>query len=97
MYSTYNKGKSVVAKRFIRTLKNKIFRHMTTVSKNVYFDVLVDIADKYNNAVHRSIKIKPTDVTSYSYTEYNKDFNVIKSIFKVGNHIRISKYKKTFA
>ena len=49
MYSTYNEEKSVVAERFIRTLKNKIFKHMTAISKNVYFDVLVDIVDKYNN------------------------------------------------
>ena len=69
MYSTYNEGKSVVAERFIRTLKNKIFKHMTAISKNVYFDVLDDIVNKYNNTVHRSIKMKPTDVTSDSYAE----------------------------
>ena len=78
MYSTYNEGKSVVAERFIRTLKNKIFKHMTAISKNVYFDVLDDIVNKYNNTVHRSIKIdviKPIDVTSDSYAEYNEDSN----------------------
>ena len=64
MYSTYNEGKSVVTKRFIRTLKNKIFKHMTAVSKNVYSDVLDDILDKYNNTIHRSIKMKRIDVTS---------------------------------
>ena len=57
MYSTYNEGKSFVPKRFIRTLKNKIFRHMTAVLKNVYFDVLDHIVNKYNNTVHRTIKI----------------------------------------
>ena len=62
MYSTYNKGKSVVAKRFIRTLKNKIFKHMTSVSKSVYFDVLDDIVNKYNNTVHKTIKMKPIDI-----------------------------------
>ena len=56
MYLTYNEGKSVVAERFIRTLKNKFFKHMTTVSKNVHFDVLDDIVNKYNNTVHRAIK-----------------------------------------
>ena len=56
MYSTYNEGKSVVAERFIRTLKNKIFKYMTAVSKNVYFDVLDNIIDKYSNTVHRSLK-----------------------------------------
>ena len=69
MYSTYNEGKSVVAERFIRTLKNKIFKHMTAVSKNVYFDVLDDIVDKYNNTVPRTIKMKPTEVTSDCYAE----------------------------
>ena len=56
MYSTYNEGKPVVAESFIRTLKNKILKHMTAVSKNVYFAVLDNILDKYNNTVHRSIK-----------------------------------------
>ena len=74
MYSTYNEGKSVVAERFIRTLKNKMFKHMTAISKNLYFDVLDDIVNKYNNSVHRTIKVKPIDVTSDSYAEYNEDF-----------------------
>ena len=69
MYSTYNEGKSVVAERCIRTLKKYIFKHMTAVSKNVYFDVLDDILNKYNNTVHRTIKMKPIDVTSDSYAE----------------------------
>ena len=66
MYSTYNEEKFVVAERFIRTLKNKIFKHMAAISKNVCFDVLDDIVNKYNNAVHRTIKMKPIDVTSDS-------------------------------
>ena len=74
MYSTYNEGKYFVAERF-RALKNKILKHMTAVSKNVYFEVLDNIADKYNNAVHRSIKMKPINVTSDSYAEYNEDSN----------------------
>ena len=59
IYSTYNEGKSIVAERFIRTLKNKISKHMTTVSKNIYFDVLDDIVNKYKNTVHGKIKMKP--------------------------------------
>ena len=55
MYSTYNEGKSVVAERFIRTLKNKIFKQMTAISKNVYFNVLDDIVNKYNNTVHKNL------------------------------------------
>ena len=73
MYSTHNEGKSVVAERFIRTLKNKIFKHMRAISKNVYFDVLDDIANKYINTVHGTIKMKPVDITSDSYAEYNED------------------------
>ena len=96
MYSTHNEGKSVVAERFIRTLKNKIFKHMTAVSKNVYFDVLDDIVNKYNNTVHRTIKMKPIDVTSDSYAEYNEDSNEKDPKFKVGDHVRISKYKNIF-
>ena len=62
MYSIHNKGKSVVAERFIRTLKNNIFKHMAAISKNVYFDMLDDIVNKYNNIVHRTIKMKSIDV-----------------------------------
>ena len=69
MYSTYNERESAVAERFIRTIKNKIFKHMTAVSKNVYFDVLNNIVDKYNNTVHRTIRMKPIDVTPDSYAE----------------------------
>ena len=71
MYSAYNERKSVVAEIFIRTLKNKIFKHMTDISKNVYFDMLDDIVNKYNNTVHRTIKMKPIDITGDYYTEYN--------------------------
>ena len=94
MYSIYNKGKSVVAERFIRTLKNRIFKHMTTISKNVYFDVLDNIVNKYKNTVHKTIKMKPIDVTSDSYAE---DFDKKDLKFKVGDHVRISKYKNIFA
>ena len=97
MYSIYNEGKSVVAERFIRTLKNKIFKHMTTISKNVYIDVLNDIVNKYNNTVHRTIKMKPIDVMGDSYVEYNEDFNKKGRKFKVNDHVRISKYKNIFA
>ena len=58
MYSRHNEGKSVVAERFIRTLKNEIYKHMTAISKNVYFDVLNDIVDGYNNTCRRTIKMK---------------------------------------
>ena len=85
MYSTHNEGKSVVAERFIRTLKNKIYKHMTAISKKIYFDVLNDIVDKYNNRTiehrtiepynHRTIKMKPIDVKSDSFAENNEESN----------------------
>ena len=70
---------------------------MTAISKNVYFDVLYDIVNKYNNTVHGTIKMKPIDVTGDSYAEYNEDFNKKDPKFKVGDHVRISKYKNIFA
>ena len=97
MYSTFNEGKSVLAEKFIRTLKNKIFKHMTAISKNVDLDVLDDIVDKYNNTVHRTIKMKPIDVTFDSDAEYNEESNKRNSKFKVGDHVTISKYKNIFA
>ena len=96
MYSTYNKGKSVVAERFIRTLKNKIFKHVAAISKIVYFDVLDDIVNKCNNTVHRTIIMKPIDVTSHSYAEYNEDSNEKTPKFKAGHRVRISKYENIF-
>ena len=97
MYSIHNKGKSVFAERFIRTLKNKIFKHMTAISKIVYFDVLDDIVNKYNNTVHRTIKMKPIDVKDNTYVDSKKEVHDKYLRFKVGNHVRISKYKNTFA
>ena len=97
MHSTYNEGKSVEAERFIRTLKNKIYKHMAAISKNVYFDVLDDIVRKYNNSYHRTIKMKPIDVKSDSFAEYNEESNEKDPKFKVGDHVRISKYKNIFA
>ena len=96
IHSTYNEGKSVVAERFIRTLKNKIFKHMKAISKNVYFDVLDDIVNKYNNTVHKTIKMKPINVTDDSFIEYNEESNKKVPEFKVGDHVRISKYKNIF-
>ena len=65
------KENMMLLKNFIGMLKNKILKHMIAISKNVYFDVLDDIVDKYNNTVHRTIRMKPTDITSDSYAEYN--------------------------
>ena len=97
MYSTFNEGKSVVAERFIKTLKNKIYKHMTTIGKNVYFNDLDDIVKKYNNTVHNLIKMKPKDVTDIKYVEYSEETNKKSPKSKVGDNVRISKYKNIFA
>ena len=72
MYSVHNEGKSVVAERFIRTLKNKIDKYMTSVSKNVYIDKLDDIVYEYNNRYHRTIKMKPINVEDNTYIDFEK-------------------------
>ena len=97
MCSAHNEGKSVVAERFIRTLKNKIYKHMTAISKNVYFDVLNGNVDKYNNAYHKTIKVKPIDDKNDSFAEYNEESNEKDPKFKVNDHVKISKYKNIFA
>ena len=96
MYSTHNEGKSVVAKRFIGTLKNKICKHLTAISKNVYFNVLDDIVDEYNSTYHKTTEIKPKDVKDDFFAEYNEDSIEKDPKFKVGDHVRISEYKKYF-
>ena len=93
IYSTHNEGKSVVAERFIRTLKSKIYKHMTSISKNVYIDKLDDIVDEYNNTYHNTIKKKPIDVKDNTYINTDKEINNKNPKFKVGDHVRISKYK----
>ena len=97
MYSACNEGKSVVAQRFIRTLKKKFTKHMTAISKNVYFDVLDDIIDKYNNTYHKTIKTTPVNVKDDSFAEYNEKSNEKDPKFKVGDHVRISKFRNVFA
>ena len=97
MYSTHNEGKSVVAERFIRTLKSKIYKHMTSISKNTYTDKLDDIVDEYNNIYHTTIKMKPIDVEDNTYINIDKEINDKDPKFKVGDRVRISKYKNIFA
>ena len=97
MYSTHNEGKSVVAERFIRTLKSKICKYMTSISKNVYIDKLDDIVNEYNNTNHTTIKMKPTDVKDNAYINTSKNINYKDPKFKVGDRVRISKYKNIFA
>ena len=67
MYSTYNEGKSVVAERFIKTLKSRIYKYITSVSKNVYIDKLDHIVRKYKNTYRSTIKIMTVEVKSSTY------------------------------
>ena len=85
MYSTHNEGKSVVAERFIRTIKNKIYKHMTSTLKNVYIDILDDIINEYNNTKHRTAKMKPIDVKDNTYIDFGKEVNDNDPKFKVGD------------
>ena len=91
MYSTHNEGKSVVAERFIRTLKNKIYKYMTSLSKNMYIDKLDDTVNEYNNTYHTAIKMKPIDVKDNTYINTFKEINNKDPKFKVGDRVRISK------
>ena len=97
MYSAHNKGKSVVAERFIRTLKDKIYKYMTSIYKNVYVDKLDDIVNKYKDTYHRTIKMKPVDVKPSTYIEFNEENSKQGPQLKVSDHVRISKYKNNFA
>ena len=97
MYSAHNEGKPVIAERFIRTLKTKIFKYMTTISKNVYIDKLEDIVSEYNDTYHTTIKMKPVDVKDNMYIDFKKEVNDRDPKFKVGDHVRISNYKNILA
>ena len=103
MYSIYNEGKSVVDKRLIRTLKTKIYKYMTSISKNVYNDELDDIVNEYNNTYRRTIKMKSVDVKDNKYIDsvelcsMKLQSNDKDPKFRVGDHVRISKYKNIFA
>ena len=93
MYSTYNEKRFVVAERFIKTLKKKIFKHMTPA----YFDVLDNIVNKYSNTVHRTIKMKSIAITSNSYVEHNEDSNKKILNLKLVIVLEFQIYKKIFA
>ena len=84
----HNEGKPVIADRFIKTLKNKIDKYMTSVSKNVYIDKLDDIVNKCNNT-YRIIKMKPVNVKSSTYIDSSKEINDEDPKFKIGDIVRI--------
>ena len=97
MYSTFNEGKSVVAERFIRTLKNKLCKHMTAAGKNVYYDVLDDIVNEYDNTKHNTIKMKPKDVKDDNNRIYIDEHNKKSARYNVGDRVRICIFKNIFA
>ena len=96
MRSIHDEGKSVVPERCIRTLKSKIYKYMTSVSRNVYVNKLDDIVHEYDNAYHRTIKMKPVDVKDDTYVDSKKEVDDKDPKFKVGDPVTISKYKKYF-
>ena len=96
-YSTHNEGKSVVAERFIRTVKNKIYKYMTSVSKDFYIDKLDDIVNKCNKTYQNRIKMKPGDLKLSAYIDFSKEINEKDPKFKIGDTVKISKYKNIFA
>ena len=96
-YSMNNEGKPAVAERFIRTLKDKIYEYMTLISRNVYVDKLDEIVNQCNNTYHKTIKMKPVDISLCMYIEFNIKNNKGDCKFKVVDNVRISKYKNIFA
>ena len=96
IYSAHNEGKSVAAERFSRTLMNIIYKYMTSTPKNVYIDKLDDVVNKYNNTYHRTIKTKPADAKRSTYIKSSKE-NYEDTKFKIGEIVRIPKYKSIFA
>ena len=72
MYSIHDEGKSIVAERFIRILKNKIYKYMTSISKNIYINKWDDIVDEYNNTYHKTIKMIAIDVRDSTFIDFEK-------------------------
>ena len=97
MYSIHNEGKSIVAERFVRTLKKKTYKCMTLISKNVHIDKLDDRVNKYSNTYQNTIKMKLVDVKPSRYIDSSKEINDKYPKFKIGDIVRISGYKNIFA
>ena len=97
MYLIHNDGKRVSAERFIRTLKTRIYKYTTSVSKNVYIDKLDDTVGEYNKTYHRTIKTKPIDVKYNTYIDFKKEVTDKDTKFKVGDKVKFSKQKNIFA
>ena len=96
MYSTFNEGKSVVVERFIRILKNKLYKDLTATGINVYYDVLDDIVNEYNNTKHNTIKMKPKDVKDDNKRVYIDEYNKKYSRFNVGDRVYLNLISKEY-
>ena len=96
MYSTHDEEKSVIAEISIRTFKNKIYKNMTSGWKNVSHDKLDDIVNKSNNTYHSTIRVKPVDAKSNTYIGSTKEINNKNPKFKIGDIVKVSKYKNYF-
>ena len=96
MCSTHNKGKSVAAERFTRTLKTKIYKYMTSISNNVFINKLDDIVNEYNNTYNATTKMKPVNIEDNTYIDFLKKVNDKDPKFKIDDHVRISKIQKYF-
>ena len=97
LYLTYSDGKSVIVERFIRILKNKVYKYMTATPENVYIDKLDNNVNKCNNTYHSIIKMKPVDVKWKTYIGSSKEINNKDPKFRTGDIVRVSKYKNIFA
>ena len=97
IYLTHNEGKSVIAEIFIKTFKNKIYKYMTSISRNVHINKLDDIFNKYNNTNHKTVKMNSVDVKQNACINSSKEINDKDSKLKIGDIVRISKYKNMFA
>ena len=82
---------------FIGTLKDEIYKCMTSVSKNLYIDKLDDIVNKYNNTYHSTIEMKSVDIKSNTYVDSSRETNNKDPKFEIGDIVRLSKYKNIFA
>ena len=93
MYSRHNGEKSVVPEMFIRTLKNKIYKYIISVEKYIYTDKLADVVNEYNNTYHSTIKVKPANLKSSTYSDFSAENNDKYPKFEVGDHVRLFKFK----
>ena len=97
MYFTFNEGRSVVVERLKNKLKNKLYKQMTAINKNVYYDVLDDVVNKYNNTKHNTIRMKTKEVKNNNNRVYIDEYNKKSARFNVNDRVRISKFKNIFA